>query len=73
MTAIEFRTSWGPRRQARRVRKGWMARALGTLREWRRRAKGRGELGRLDEAMLRDIGISRAEAEYLSRIPFWKE
>ncbi|HEV2300341.1 MAG TPA: DUF1127 domain-containing protein [Stellaceae bacterium] len=72
MTAIEFRTSYGAQRQARRVPKGWMIRALGALREWRRRAKGRSELGRLDDRMLSDIGISRAEADFLSQIPFWR-
>jgi uncharacterized protein YjiS (DUF1127 family) len=52
---------------------GWITRALATLREWRLRAKGRSELARLDERMLRDIGITRAEAVFLSNKPFWKE
>jgi uncharacterized protein YjiS (DUF1127 family) len=46
---------------------------LTTIREWRRRARGRRELAGLGEAMLHDIGISRAEAEFLSRKPFWRE
>ena len=73
MTAIELRASCGAPRQMRKAAGNWLPRALGTLREWRRRAKGRSELRRLDDRMLADIGVSRAEAEYLSRIPFWKE
>ena len=44
-----------------------------TLQVWRRRAHERGRLGALSERMLADIGISREEAERLSRKPFWKE
>ena len=44
-----------------------------TLREWRRRMHDRTQLGALSDSMLRDIGISRAEATYLSSKPFWKE
>jgi uncharacterized protein YjiS (DUF1127 family) len=46
---------------------------LTTIREWRRRVNGRRELASLGDTMLHDIGISRAEAEYLSRKPFWRE
>jgi uncharacterized protein YjiS (DUF1127 family) len=46
---------------------------LSTLREWRRRARGRRELAGLSELMLHDIGITRADAEFLSRKPFWRE
>ena len=42
-------------------------------REWRWRARNRAELAALDDRMLADIGISRAEAEFLSRKPFWRE
>jgi uncharacterized protein YjiS (DUF1127 family) len=44
-----------------------------TLREWRRRAHGRRELAMLNETMLHDIGISRADAIYLAGKPFWRE
>ena len=44
-----------------------------TLREWRRRMHDRAQLGALSDSMLRDIGISPAEATYLSSKPFWKE
>jgi|HubBroStandDraft_6_1064221.scaffolds.fasta_scaffold2647309_1 uncharacterized protein YjiS (DUF1127 family) len=46
---------------------------LSTIREWRRRALGRRELAGLSEGMLHDIGISRADADFLSRKPFWRE
>jgi uncharacterized protein YjiS (DUF1127 family) len=43
-----------------------------TLREWRRRAQDRAELARLDNRMLRDIGLTRCDAEFLSNKPFWR-
>ena len=43
------------------------------LREWRRRRNGRLELARLDERMLRDIGLTRVDAEYEMNKPFWRE
>jgi uncharacterized protein YjiS (DUF1127 family) len=49
------------------------ARLLERPREWRRRVKGRAELAALDDHMLADIGISRAEAKFLSNKPFWRE
>ena len=44
-----------------------------TLRSWRRRTRDRAQLARLDERMLADIGITRADAEFLINKPFWKE
>jgi uncharacterized protein YjiS (DUF1127 family) len=49
------------------------ARALAVLGEWRRRIRDRAELAALDDRMLSDIGITRADAEFLSRKPFWRE
>jgi uncharacterized protein YjiS (DUF1127 family) len=46
---------------------------FGWLRHWRQRARQRAELASLDDRMLADIGISRAEAEFLSSKPFWRE
>lgn len=48
-------------------------RPLATLREWRRRARSRHELAMLSDLMLHDIGITRADAEFLAGKPFWKE
>jgi uncharacterized protein YjiS (DUF1127 family) len=48
-------------------------RVLATFREWRRRAHDRAELAKLDNRMLRDIGLTPADAEFLSSKPFWRE
>jgi uncharacterized protein YjiS (DUF1127 family) len=78
MTAIPFEDAGHsvtevPRRSApRRVSKA-VARLLTTLRAWRRRTRDRAELAALDGRMLADIGISRAEAEFLGNKPFWRE
>jgi uncharacterized protein YjiS (DUF1127 family) len=44
-----------------------------TLRQWRQRVRDRRELASLGDTMLHDIGITRAEAQYLVNKPFWKE
>ena len=49
------------------------ARVFGALRGWRRRSKDRAQLAALNDRMLTDIGISRAEAEFLANKPFWRE
>jgi uncharacterized protein YjiS (DUF1127 family) len=49
---------------------GWV---LSSLREWRRRARDRTSLAALDDRMLADIGITRADADFLSSKPFWRE
>lgn len=46
---------------------------VATLREWRRRTRERGELAQLDDRMLKDIGLTRADAEFLTNKPFWRE
>ena len=38
---------------------------------WRRIAAQREELGRMSDELLKDIGISRAEAAYEAQRPFW--
>ena len=43
------------------------------LREWRRRSRERAELAALDDRTLRDIGLTRADAEFLANKPFWRE
>jgi uncharacterized protein YjiS (DUF1127 family) len=44
-----------------------------TLRQWRRRAHERRELAGFNDQMLQDIGITRADAEFLANKPFWRE
>ncbi len=39
---------------------------------WRRRARERSELAAMNAPDLRDIGISRAQAEFEIRKPFWR-
>ena len=46
---------------------------ISKIREWRQRAHERRELGNLSDLMLHDIGVTRAEAVYLSNKPFWRE
>jgi uncharacterized protein YjiS (DUF1127 family) len=46
---------------------------ISTLREWRRRIEGRRQLATLSDVMLHDIGLTRADAEFLANKPFWKE
>jgi len=78
MAAIHFEI---PRRRIgafshpreRRAASDVMGRVFATFREWRRRARDRAELARLDDRMLRDIGITRADSEFLSNKPFWRE
>ena len=52
---------------------GFLSGVRATLREWRQRKDGRRELARLDERMLRDIGLTRLDAEYEINKPFWRE
>jgi uncharacterized protein YjiS (DUF1127 family) len=49
---------------------GWV---FATLREWRRRSRGRAELSTLDARTLADIGLTQSEAEFLANKPFWRE
>ena len=44
-----------------------------TLRTWRQRIDERNRLIVLDDRMLQDIGLTRAEAIYLADKPFWRE
>ena len=73
MTAMAFervgrrgRFATGRVREAARV-------LLATLREWRRRARDRADLAGLDNRMLTDIGLTRADADFLINKPFWRE
>ena len=76
MSAIRFEDVGGRVAKARRAAHsaGTAApRLFGALREWRRRSKGRAQLASLDDRMLKDIGISRADADVLANKPFWRE
>jgi uncharacterized protein YjiS (DUF1127 family) len=46
---------------------------MASLRLWRRRRRDRRELARLDERTLKDLGLTRADAEFLLNKPFWRD
>jgi uncharacterized protein YjiS (DUF1127 family) len=50
----------------------WLGRVRATLRLWQDRVSGRQQLLRLDEHVLRDIGITRLQAEAEANKPFWR-
>jgi uncharacterized protein YjiS (DUF1127 family) len=69
---------WRPDRAAtpmpgRRARRRLVERVVTALRAWRARRLGRFELARLDARMLRDIGVTPAEAWFEIQKPFWRE
>ncbi len=49
-----------------------VAKVLAALKEWRRRAQGRRELAALNDRCLRDIGLTRYDANREVRKPFWR-
>jgi uncharacterized protein YjiS (DUF1127 family) len=49
------------------------SRALATLMQWRERARQRRALREMSDHMLRDIGISRAQAAGEAAKPFWRD
>ena len=53
--------------------RGFLSGVRTALTEWRRRSNSRHELARLDDRMLRDIGLTRVDAEYEINKPFWRE
>lgn len=46
--------------------------AIEVLLTWQQRASERRHLGQLDDRMLADMGLSRADVEYETSIPFWR-
>jgi uncharacterized protein YjiS (DUF1127 family) len=46
--------------------------AINTVLDWQDRARQRRHLGEMDDHLLRDIGLSRADLEYESSKPFWR-
>lgn len=78
MSAVHFEDVGGAvaerrRRSALHLASTVAAPVVARFLQWRRRTKERAELAALDDRMLADIGISRAEAEFLSNKPFWRE
>jgi uncharacterized protein YjiS (DUF1127 family) len=50
---------------------GFVTRLLDAAMTWRDRARQRRHLAELDDRLLRDIGVSRAEVEGEISRPFW--
>jgi uncharacterized protein YjiS (DUF1127 family) len=50
----------------------WLRRARDTIGLWRERTRGRQQLLLLDDHVLRDIGITRPQAEAEANKPFWR-
>jgi uncharacterized protein YjiS (DUF1127 family) len=69
-TEAKMRLHRTPWRRALRQAIDW---AIALIREWRRRSRGRVDLARLDERMLRDIGITPVEAWREINKPFWRQ
>ena len=50
----------------------WFARAAVTIRVWTERLRRRRALARLDDCLLRDIGLTRVQVWQEIRKPFWR-
>ncbi len=53
-------------------RRDWLGNVVGLVRTWRARGRGRAELARLEQRMLRDIGVPPGEAARETDKPFWQ-
>jgi uncharacterized protein YjiS (DUF1127 family) len=60
------------RTQARHTTPGWLARAIGTVQCWAQRVRSRDALAELDEQMLKDVGLTRADIVVESSKHFWQ-
>ena len=61
-----------PRRRYGTVVGDWILRALDQLALWQARSAGRHHLAQMGDRELKDMGISRAEADWEARKPFWR-
>ena len=59
-------------KRRREAATGLIDRILATLRQWRQRARGRRELAGFDDYLLRDLGLSRSQAQFEAGKPFWR-
>lgn len=65
--ALRARSRRGSRRLA-----SWLSSARARMQLWQQRRQGRRQLLALDDYLLRDIGISRLQAEAEADKPFWR-
>jgi uncharacterized protein YjiS (DUF1127 family) len=63
--------SLGALKQAGTRTSAWLAGVVTAMLDWQRRAHERHALMSLDQRMLRDIGVSFADADREARKPFW--
>lgn len=56
----------------RKTTGGIVTRAVDLLLRWAERARQRRHLAELDDRLLRDIGVSRADVEAEISYPFWR-
>ena len=49
-----------------------IVKATDTVLDWQERARQRHRLGEMDDHLLRDIGLSRADLEHEAAKPFWR-
>jgi uncharacterized protein YjiS (DUF1127 family) len=83
MKAVPFGTATGRRRPivSQRVRRRALRDRLRDavirihtrLSEWRRLSRSRADLARLDDRMLRDIGVTRVDVWREINKPFWRQ
>jgi uncharacterized protein YjiS (DUF1127 family) len=51
----------------------FLPRFITLLQTWRQRLRDRQQLAEMDDRSLRDIGLTRYDAELELRKPFWRE
>jgi len=77
MTAIHLHPLRHPRALRRRAALDALSEAtawvFATIGEWRRRSRDRAELARLDDRMLKDIGLTRSDRAFLAGKWFWRK
>ncbi len=52
--------------------KGLIASLVDLILDWQERTRSRVLLGRMDDRMLRDMGITRADVDVETTKPFWR-
>ncbi len=70
MNAIIFQTAHD--RFTRTAGPGLVRRTIKRLLTWQRRANERRHLMRLDDRLLADMGLTRADVEHAYGTPFWR-
>jgi uncharacterized protein YjiS (DUF1127 family) len=73
MTAPSMALPARPAVRERRRPASHLRRALALFDIWRRRFRDRQALALMDERSLRDLGVTRYDALYEARKPFWRE